>query len=119
MTLKPRVQRFVTAYQQHGHASRAAVEAGYSEAGAGKAAWRLLQRPEVRAALAQPAVPPLELPSGVQLAFSYRGQPIPADVALILAGQGPSAAERRMWAAGLGMLALLAEEAAQLGTGDG
>lgn len=116
--MKPRHARFLLAYQQHGNATRAAIEAGYAESNAAQAGSRLLKKPAIRAALdaAPPGTVPLvSLPSGVQLAFSYRGRPISPDLALTLAEAGPSGTERRIWAAGLGTLALLADEAAKLG----
>lgn len=116
--MKPRHSRFLLAYQQHGNATRAAVEAGYQESNAAQAGSRLLKHPEMVAALrAQPVglLPLVSLPSGVQLGFSYQGRPISPDVALIFAQQQGSPAERGMWAGGLGLLTNLSSEAAELG----
>lgn len=118
--MKPRHARFLLAYQQHGNATRAAIEAGYQESNAAQAGSRLLKHPATRAELeACPpgAVPLVSLPSGVQLAFSCRGRPIPPDLALEIAKAGPSATERQIWAAGLAVLSLLAHEVAELGSG--
>lgn len=62
-------RKFAEAYVEHGNASKAAVQAGYSAKSATSAASRLLKHPEVAHAIAvarkqaPPAVPPAELAS--------------------------------------------------------
>jgi hypothetical protein len=110
LTLKQ--QRFLAGYQAHGNATRAAHEAGFSQRHAGTAGWRLLQHPLVRAALASPTggQEGLELPSGLLLAFSYRGRPVSPDLALEISKIGASVTELGIWRGGLATLALLAHE---------
>jgi len=112
LTLKQR--RFLAGYQAHGNATRAAREAGFSQWHAATAGWRLLQHPLVRAALASPTggrgQEALELPSGLLLAFSFRGRPVSPDVALEITKAGASVTELGMWRGGLATLALLAGE---------
>lgn len=115
--MKPRHRRFLLAYQGHGNATRAAIEAGYAESNAEQAGSRLLKNPAVREELAKcpPGLYPLAcLPSGVQVAFSYQGRPISPDVALTLAQAGPSSAERGMWVGGLALLTGLGHEVAEM-----
>ena len=50
--LRPRQQKFVEQYAKDGNGTRAAREAGYSPAGPHDRAHRLLQRPEIQAAIA-------------------------------------------------------------------
>lgn len=110
LTLKQR--RFLAGYPAHGNATRAAREAGFSQQYAGMAGWRLLQHPLVKAALESPAEGQvaLELPSGLLLAFSYRGRPVSPDVALEITKTGASVTELGMWRGGLATLSLLAGE---------
>ncbi|GHF64599.1 hypothetical protein GCM10017781_45570 [Deinococcus metalli] len=115
MSLKPQHARFLLGYQQHRNATRAAIEAGYLESNAAQAGSRLLKKPAIMAALAKdpPGLYPLvNLPSGVQLGFSFEGRPISPDVALALAQECGSPGARSMWVHGLAMLTLLT---AQLG----
>lgn len=110
--------RFLDGYQKHGNATRAAREAGFSEKHAASAGHRLLHHPLVQAALKQ-VVPIIgdpdgaqltELASGLQVSFSYKGQPVAPSIALAISQAAGSPAELGMWRGGLGMLCLLTGE---------
>lgn len=106
-TLTPKQRRFVLAYQQHGNATRAALEAGYDQRWPGAAGGRVLKHPAVRAALeAHPVASRLlvRLGSGVEVGFSYGGRPITAAEALAKGlSEEASPAERGAWVGGLAL----------------
>jgi hypothetical protein len=115
LTLKQR--RFLVGYQQHGNATRAAREAGFSEKYAAGAGHRLLQHPLVKDALRQVVIDPtaeyIELPSGLRVSFSYGGIGVFPSLALTLSKAGGSPAEMGIWRGGLAMLGLLTGELEQ------
>lgn len=126
--LKPRELRFVAAYQRHGNATLAAAEAGYSPRNPANAGWRLLRRPLIQQALAMnpEARPLVELPSGVQVSFSYQGKPLDADTARWLSDRVGSRHEQSIWRGALGLYAgvftpeeAAADQLAQLRAGQG
>ena len=50
--MNPRTERFIDGYVTSGNATRAYIDAGYAERGAGQAAHKLLKKTEVQAAIA-------------------------------------------------------------------
>ena len=114
LTLKQ--QRFLVGYKEHGNATRAARDAGFSERHAASAGHRLLQHPLVRQALKKAApvvnssVQPVELPSGLQVSFSYKGQPVGASIALAISQASGSASELGIWKGGLALFCRLVSE---------
>ena len=116
LTLKQ--QRFLAGYQKHGNATRAAREAGFSENHSAGAGHRLLHHPLVQAALKQAVPIPgdldvaqlVDLPSGLQVSFSYKGRPVAPDIALAVSQAGGSPTELGIWKGGLAMFSLLSQD---------
>ena len=52
----------------------------------------------------------VELPSGLQLGFSYKGRPVDPSTALTISRSGSSASELGIWQGGLAMFCLLMGE---------
>jgi hypothetical protein len=110
LTLKQR--RFVVGYQAHGNATRAARDAGFSEKHAASAGWRLLQHPLVKAELASnpDGREVLDLPSGLQLSFTFRGRPVTPGIALEVSKAAGATQELELWRGGLASLCRLTGE---------
>jgi hypothetical protein len=57
-----------------------------------------------------PATQHVDLPSGLQVSFSYKGRPVGPSIALAISMAGSSPTELGMWRGGLAMFALLLRE---------